>query len=747
MTTDPFAPLGSPGETVLRSAGLRWRAVSPVPQDAPSPPTRHPQRGEPTAVWEYLDANGRRCAIVARFDGENGDKVVLPLTWQENGRGRGRWTWAALPDQRPLYHLDQLSSRPDSVVLVCEGEKAADAAQMLLPDIVATTSSGGSKAAAKTDWSPLDGRKVIIWPDVDEAGKAYAADVMRLAFDAGARSVAAIEPPEDAKRSWDAADAVEQGWDEPRARALLLSAKPLEIRSSSTAEDTQAGGLPGGSPFTHSTSQQSQADRFAQEAVEESPGSPRRRRKPQRDQVLGLCASIDLWHDEGYEAWATIRVRSHYENWPIRSREFRRWIAAQYYQDCGGPLGGQAMEDALRVLDARAVNEGCQHQVFIRSGETLGTIWIDLCDREWQAVKITQAGWEVVSRPDCKFRRTQAMKPLPMPEKGAFIEELSNFVRVSREEDMILIVAWLVAALRPHGPYPILLLNGEHGSAKSTTCRILRKLVDPARAALRSVPKDEQNVAVEAANAWVIAIDNMSGVPGWLSDALCKVATGSGLTTRRLHTDREQEVFDAARPIILNGINDLAERGDLASRGIPLYLPSIPEAERRAEEDLWADFEAAWPNILGCLFDGVSRAMQRKGQIRLDRLPRMADFARWAEAAAPALGWEPGQFLAAYDRNQKGAMDSKFENDAVAVAIRDKLLSDFPDGFCGTPTALFTALMLHAPEARDQRRGWPASAATLGKHLRRIAPMLRTAGICFESTHSGDRTCRLWRDR
>lgn len=743
---DPFAPIAGAGTSGKRPASRDWTSLAPVPDEAPTPPGRHPKRGKPSAVWTYLDEEGKLCALVARFEGDDGNKFVLPLTFCRNETtGRTRWRWAAIPENRPLYRLDQLVRRTEAIVLVTEGERAADAVQRLLPGFVATTSSGGCKAASKTDWSLLVGRQVVIWPDADESGQRYAEDVVNQALDAGAASVAITQVPDHVDRGWDAADALDEGWTEKRALELVSRAQARPPRVSSSADPDVSGRLATSHPSSgmyNDTAPDTKADLEAKK----NGNFKKFRRPPQRDQILEICDATELWHDESFNAWATFQVRNHFENWPIHSSEFKRWIAKRHYDAKGGTLGGQAIEDALRVLDARAVNDRPQHQVFIRSGETHETIWIDLADAEWRAVKITAEGWDVVSRPDCKFKRSKSMSPMPEPEKGDFIERLRSFVRVSKEYDFRLIVGWLVAALRPNGPYPILLVNGEHGSAKSTTCRMLRKLVDPSRAPLRFAPKDIQNVAVEAANTWLIAIDNLSGMSNWLSDAFCMVATGSGLTTRRLHTDREQEVFDAARPIILNGINDLAERGDLASRGIAIHLPAIPEHERQTEEDIWEAFDDALPGILGCLFDGVSRAMKRKKNVRLERLPRMADFARWAEAAGPSFGWEQGDFLEAYEKNLKGASDSKFENDAVAVVIRDRLFEDFPDGFCGTPTSLFNTMMQYAPDAREQRRGWPASAAALGKYLRRIAPMLRAAGICFESVHSGERTCRLWRE-
>ena len=112
----------------------------------------------------------------------------------------------------------------------------------------------------------------------------------------------------------------------------------------------------------------------------------------------------------------------------------------------------------------------------------------------------------------------------------------------------MLLAAWLVAAFRPHGPYPILVLHGEQGSAKSTTARVLRALLDPNTAPLRGEPRDLRDVMIAASNGWIISFDNLSRIPHWLSDALCRLATGGGFSTRELYTDSEEVLFDAQRP-------------------------------------------------------------------------------------------------------------------------------------------------------------------------------------------------------
>ena len=118
--------------------------------------------------------------------------------------------------------------------------------------------------------------------------------------------------------------------------------------------------------------------------------------------------------------------------------------------------------------------------------------------------------------------------------------------------------------------------------------------------------------------------------PSWLSDALCRLASGGSFAVRQLYTDDEEVLFQAARPILLNGIEDVISRPDLGDRAIFLTLTPIGEAQRRPEAELWREFEIARPRILGALLDAVVHGLRALGGVELDRLPRMADFALWA---------------------------------------------------------------------------------------------------------------------
>ncbi len=170
-------------------------------------------------------------------------------------------------------------------------------------------------------------------------------------------------------------------------------------------------------------------------------------------------------------------------------------------------------------------------------------------------------------------------------------------------------------------------MSGEQGSAKSTFSAILRALLDPNTAPLRALPREDRDLFIAASNGHVLAFDNVSGLPAWISDTLCRLATGGGFAVRQLYSDQDEVLFDAARPVILNGIEDIVTRPDLADRAVFLTLEPIPEERRRPEQELWAAFEAERPRILGVLLDAVAKGLAELPRTKLDRLPRMADFA------------------------------------------------------------------------------------------------------------------------
>ena len=268
-----------------------------------------------------------------------------------------------------------------------------------------------------------------------------------------------------------------------------------------------------------------------------------------------------------------MRVAGHHEVLPLRGRAFRSWLARCYYEAEKGTPGAQALADATNVLEGQAVHDGPEAPVYVRLAQHEDAIYLDLADPDWRVVEITKDGWRVITDPPVHFRRPGGIKTLPAPQEGT-IEPLRGLLNVA-PEGWQLFIAWLLAALRPNGPYPILVLHGEQGSAKSTASRIARALIDPNAAALRARPKNGHDLMIAATNGWVIALDNLSSIQPRESDALCRLSTGGGFATRTLYENGEETIFEAQRPVILNGIGDIATRSDLLDRALVLELPPI----------------------------------------------------------------------------------------------------------------------------------------------------------------------------
>ena len=457
----------------------------------------------------------------------------------------------------------------------------------------------------------------------------------------------------------------------------------------------------------------------------------KKKRKPtQAEQLIMLAHDAELFHDAEYEAYATFYVSDYRETWPLRGGCFRRWLLKRFWEEQRKAPGAQALQDALGVLEAKACFEGPELPVFTRLAEQDEKIYHDLGNDAWEVVEVSPEGWRVINSSPVKFRRSKGMLALPRPQAGGDLADLRRFINIDNEEAWRLLLAWLVAALRPTGPYPVLVLQGEQGSAKSTAAKVLRALVDPNTAPLRTTPREERDLAVAANNSWVLSFDNLSSVPLWLSDALCRVATGGGFATRTLYENDEETIFEYTRPVILNGIDEVIYRHDLLDRSLIVTLPVIPDDQRKDEKTFWAAFKKARPKILGALLDAVAAGLRNVDQVQLDRLPRMADFAKWVTAAEPALPWETGGFMEAYDSKRAEAVEQALEGDVVAVAVQS-LLSGV-ESWTGSATELLEALGGYVPEQTQKTRAWPKTARTLSNRIRRAATFLRQVGVEVE---------------
>jgi hypothetical protein len=455
----------------------------------------------------------------------------------------------------------------------------------------------------------------------------------------------------------------------------------------------------------------------------------------QTARLLRLAAGVQLFHSQEHKPYATVMVNGHQEHMPIEGTKFRQWLREQYYRETQAAPRSQAIQDALSTLASRALFAGPECHVWMRVAGVADRVYLDLGNEAWQVVEITPRGWNVLVESPVKFRRPEGMLPLPTPERGGSLESLKGFVNLADESDWRLVVAFLLQCFRPQGPYPVLICNGEHGSAKSTSAKVLRDLVDPNAATHSSPPADVQDVAIAAHNQWLVSLDNLSRIPEWLSDALCRLATGGGMRTRRLYTDTEETILQAQRPIILNGIDQLATRPDLLDRAIVISLPTLQD--HRDEQEFWSTFAVQRAKILGAILDAVALAMAELPNVFLDPKPRMADFALWGTALEKALVWQPGSFMGAYRQNREGANDNVLEASPVGTAL-EKLMAE-KGVFRGTMTDLLKELASHVEDSVKNDRSWPRNAQILRNQLNRLAPNLRMAAIFITFTKDSTR--------
>ena len=360
------------------------------------------------------------------------------------------------------------------------------------------------------------------------------------------------------------------------------------------------------------------------------------------------------------------------------------------------------------------------------------TNFIDLGDQIGRAVAIDKNEWRVVDRPGVHFRRPEGMLPLPEPDRDGSIELLRPYVNLSKP-DFRLMIAWLTAALRPVGPYPVLVLCGEQASGKTTLALILASLIDPQVCPSFALPSSTHDLMATAANSWLLVYENISTIPGWFSDCVCQLAFGGGFAGELFTNDGRSTIY-AQRPVILVGIDDFVKRPDLRDRCVFLKLAPIPRTSRRSERTFWPAFHADRPKILGGLFSAISGGLRELPSVDLKELPRMADFAEWGEAVGRALGWGTATLLNAYNDNRKEATEPILDESPLGpylLAIAQNRMS-----WSGSPLDLYRLLSKAAGNQFGSR--WPRTVNMFGSELRDRAQLrLNGLSIRFERNSKG----------
>lgn len=462
--------------------------------------------------------------------------------------------------------------------------------------------------------------------------------------------------------------------------------------------------------------------------------------KPSQADILikiGRENSI-LFHNDAKDTFARILVSGHYETWPTNSKQYKRWLVRQFYEATEKAPGNEVIRQALNVLEAEAQYRGNMVKLSLRVAKRDGVIWYDLADENWRAVKIEPGGWIIESNPPILFRQYKNTSSQVMPKKGGNIELLKKYINLKNEDDWTLLIAFLVATFVPEAPHVIPVFYGDKGSAKTTAQRVLKKIIDPAIRDTMTLPTEKNELALMLTNNYAPCFDNLDGLSPWQSDMLCQAATGGGISKRELYTDTEEIILSFFRCPFLNGINNVVSRDDLLDRSTLFQLERIDPSERKEEAAFWEEFETDRPLILGAIFDILAEAMSIYPNLKLKRLPRMADFARWGYAITESAGDCGNNFLDAYSRNITSAVDEAIQADQVAAAVVDFINEH--GSWDGTLTELLDKLS-ELPEVNSNSKAWPKRPHTLSRRINKMKASLADVGIEIEHYRREDARC------
>ena len=394
-------------------------------------------------------------------------------------------------------------------------------------------------------------------------------------------------------------------------------------------------------------------------------------------------------------------------------------LASAMYAAEGTAPNGSAMTDAMAVLEGQA-QQADPVELALRTARDANGLLLDLGDVTGRAVKVTSDGWEITDRSPVLFRRTAATLPLPQPVGGGDLDETLFGILNIGKENRPLMKAVLVHYLWPDIGHVIVRLTGRDGTAKTWATRILRSLIDPSAAPTRAVPRDETDWIIAVNAALIAAIDNVSAIPDWLSDAMCRASTGEGLMRRKLYSDQDVSILSARRIVILNGIDATIRRADFARRIADFELEQIKKI--KSDSEVGDEWEKVHPYALGALLDLTVSTLKRLPSTVLagpEESLTMGDFVRIAKAVG-----EPG--LKLYISRLGTAAADVVESDPFARSLI-KFVGGRPQGkWSGLAGELVAAI----PGPDPLPKGWPRDPTRFGVWVKRMGRVLETtAGI------------------
>lgn len=598
------------------------------------------------------------------------------------------------------YNLPEVKEA--STVIFVEGEKCADA--VIKQGKVATSLDCGANSKWDRKYnSYFKGKTIIILPDNDEAGIKYAKMIKYHLPWAVIKKLPYTKPKEDI------ADLLAAGF---------------------KIEDIE--GLP--------NLEEEKTSKTSNEDV--SYACDKRQSCEVLIDIINNHQDVKLFLNENNEPFAEIAIDGHKELYALDSNEFRLWAQKVYHDNTIKAIRKDGVMQVIEILAAETrFGESAEIcRLSNRVGLLNKDFWYDLTNREWSVIKITSSGWSIVSDVPRVFTRYRHQLEQVKPVSGGDIRSIFKYVNM-REEFQLLFLCWLVSCFVPDIPHPMPIFTGEKGAAKSTACVLTKRIIDPSVLETLTLSKDERSLVVNLQQHYYLPFDNVSTISNDVSDTLCRAITGGAVQQRKLHTNGEDYIFTFKRCLAINGISNVANRSDLLDRSIIFELERVPEDKRRELNEVYAEFEADRPYILGAIFDTLSKAMEIYPTVKLSRMTRMADFCRWGYAIAEVIGGDGDKFLDEYKANQALENNEAINSDTVAYLVVE-LMRNY-DTWRGRISDLLTKLQEEAEKhgINPKSKSLPQAPNNLSRRIKSVRSNLEAVGIVFDiSNHYSDGT-------
>ncbi len=455
-----------------------------------------------------------------------------------------------------------------------------------------------------------------------------------------------------------------------------------------------------------------------------------------------------LFKDQYGRSYVAVRLGNdrHLVIMPLKSSKYKHYLAKLFRENRKGEIvGEEAINSAINSLAADAEFDGETIPLHLRvawgqkeNGAKQNCIYYDMTDAQGCILEISKDGWRMINGSDADlpilFKRHNQIAQLE-PDRDYppdIFDQFLELTNVTNPEHKHLLKVLIVSSFIPEIDHPILTTYGPQGAAKSFLLRLIKMLVDPSKPVLLTLLRNIPEFIQQVNHNYLAFYDNVKYIPYWLSDEICKAVTGIGHTKRELYSDDNDIIYEHRRLISINGINVALTEPDALDRSIFTELPDIDDIMRREKEELLVEFEKIRSKLLAYIFDIVVKALQMKPNLKLTRLPRMADFAKWGEVISRAMGYDDFTFLEAYaeNRNQQNVVAV---NENIIGSVFVKFYRDYEaknkvnSTFVGSPELLYKAIIdfAEASQINVNYQQFPKAPNILVKKLKSLKSNLR----------------------